>query len=100
MTVDIKDSSAEHDFNSFKLSQQIDNISENEYIVWQSTLIKDLILKLINQNLETGIEDLLSKVDLELIFIKKIILNLINQSLEIDTEDSSTKVNLNKKLIY
>ena len=33
VTADIKDSSAEHDFDSFKLSQQINNISENKYIV-------------------------------------------------------------------
>ena len=30
---DIKDSSAEYDFNSFRLSQQINNVSKNKYIV-------------------------------------------------------------------
>ena len=58
------------------------------------------MLRLINQSLETGTEDLLSKVNLELIFIKKIILNLINQSLETYAEDLLTKVDLDKKLIY
>ena len=58
------------------------------------------MLRLINQNLETDIKDLLSKVNLESIFMKKIILNLINQSLETDAEDSLTKVNLDEKLIY
>ena len=67
---DIKDLSAEHNFDSFRSSQQIDNISENKYIVQQLILTKDLIL------------------------------NLINQSLEIDTEDSLIRVNLDKKLIY
>ena len=33
VTADIKDSSAEHDFNSSRLSQQINNVSENKYIV-------------------------------------------------------------------
>ena len=33
VTADIKDSSAEHDFNSSRLSQQINDISENKYIV-------------------------------------------------------------------
>ena len=97
---DIKDSSAEHNFNSSRSSQQIDNIDENKYIVQQLTLIKDLILRSINQSLETGTEDSSSEVNLESIFIKKTILNLINQSLEIDTEDLLTKVNLDKKLIY
>ena len=58
------------------------------------------MLRLINQSLETGTEDLLSKVNLELIFVKKMMLNSINQSLEIDTEDLLTEVNLDKKLIY
>ena len=58
------------------------------------------MLRSINQNLETDIEDLSSKVNLESIFIKKIILNLINQSLETGVKDSLTKVNLNKRLIY
>ena len=78
MITDIKDSSVEHDFNSSRSSQQINDISENKYIIQQLTLIKDLILRLINQSLETDIKDLLSKVNLELIFIKKIMLNLIN----------------------
>ena len=30
---DIKDLSVEHDFNSSRSSQQIDNIGENKYIV-------------------------------------------------------------------
>ena len=100
MTADIKDSSAEHDFNSSRLSQQIDNVSENEYIIWQLILTKDLILRSINQSLETGIKDSSSKVNLKSIFMKKIILNLINQSLETGTEDLLTRVNLDKKLIY
>ena len=58
------------------------------------------MLRLINQSLETNTEDLLSKVNLELIFMKKIILNLINQSLEIDAEDLLTRVDLDEKLIY
>ena len=33
ITADIKDSSVEHDFNSFRLSQQINDINENKYIV-------------------------------------------------------------------
>ena len=57
-------------------------------------------MRSINQSLETGTEDSLSKVNLESIFIKKTMLNLINQSLETDTEDSLTEVNLDKKLIY
>ena len=31
--IDIKDSSIEHDFDSSRLSQQIDNVSKNKYIV-------------------------------------------------------------------
>ena len=31
--IDIKDSSAEHDFNSSRSSQQINNIDKNKYIV-------------------------------------------------------------------
>ena len=31
--IDIKDSSAEHDFDSSRLSQQINNVSENKYTV-------------------------------------------------------------------
>ena len=100
MITDIKDSSIEHNFNSSRLSQQIDDISKNKYIIQQLTLIKDLILRLTNQSLETDTKDLLSKVDLELIFMKKRILNLINQSLETDVEDLLAEVNLDKKLIY
>ena len=33
VTIDIKDSSAEHDFDSSRSSQQINNISENKYTV-------------------------------------------------------------------
>ena len=62
---DIKDSSAEHDFNSSRLSQQIDNVSEHNYIIWQLTLTKDLMLNSINQSLETDIKDLLTKVNLD-----------------------------------
>ena len=65
MITDIKDSSAEHDFDSFRLSQQINNISENKYTIWQLILIKDLILNLINQSLETDIKDSLTKVNLD-----------------------------------
>ena len=78
VTADIKDLSAEYNFDSSRSSQQIDNVSENKYIVQQLTLIKDLTLRLINQSLEIDIKDSSSKVDLESIFIKKIILNLIN----------------------
>ena len=65
MMTDIKDLSAEHDFDSFRLSQQINNVSENKYIVWQLTLIKDLMLRSINQSLETGIKDSLTEVNLD-----------------------------------
>ena len=65
MKRDIKDLSIEHDFNSFRLSQQINNISKNKYIVQQLILIKDLILRSINQSLETDTEDLSIKVNLD-----------------------------------
>ena len=33
VTADIKDSSAEHNFDSSRSSQQIDDVSENKYII-------------------------------------------------------------------